>query len=151
MAKGSIIQDAWQAIVNRLRNDTDFNDFFSAMFMVKVTEQVQSPYFHIKPDAMEINSAATMGTNITNEIQAAYSGEIVSTQEDDEVAINELLLGAEIFINAFDDTDVTFDQKFQGDFVITFAEITEIEGQANTLSWPFAITGKIQPYNAGDL
>ena len=151
MAKGAIIQNAWQAIVDRLRGDQDFNDYFTAMFLVKVTEQIEYPYFHIKPGPMVIGPAATFGTNLTNEIDATYTGEIVSDHEDDEVAINQLMQGAEIFINAFDDTDITFTQNFQGDFIITFADIISVNGKENAFSWPFTITGKIQPYNAGDL
>ncbi len=145
------LQDAWQSLVDRFRKDQDFNDFFVQFFLVKTTEQVSTPYCLLRPSTMEVVPAATFGTNLTNEVNAAFSGEIVTQDEDDEMAINRLFQAQEIFMNAFDDTDITHGNIFQGDFIVTFSDMTPLEGQENMMSWPFIITGKIQPYNAGDL
>ncbi len=145
------LQDAWQSLVDRFRNDQDFNDFFSQFFIVKTTEQITTPYCLLRPGTMEFIPAATFGTNLTNEVDATFSGELVTQDEDDELAVNRLFQAQEVFMNAFDDTDITHGSKFQGDFIVTFGEVTPLEGQENLMSWPFTITGKIQPYNAGDL
>lgn len=148
----SILRDAYQAIIDRVEGDSQVRTLFSQFHKSSVTEVKNHPYLRIGLANVEMRPITTMGTNISNEAQLDLSVTIEVESDDEDIVTKELLRAIEVFTNALEGTDITYNQKYQGNILISFTEFeTLFSGESKIFKSDGLITHTIQPYSGGTL
>lgn len=148
----ALIQNAYQAIIDRLEGDSEIRNFFNQFHKSAVTQIKDHPYLRVGLSNIAFGPITTMGTNINNETQFDLSATIEVQSDDEDLVTKELLRAVEIFANALEGTDITFGQLFQGDILINFTTFESLfSGESKIFKTDGVITHKIQPYSGGTL
>lgn len=153
----ALIQNAYQAIIDRLGKDSEIRRYFTQFHKSAVTQVKDHPYLRVGVSNIGFGPITTAGTTagvttITNETQFDLSVTIEVQSDDEDLVTKELLRAVEIFANALEGTDITFGQLFQGDLLINFTTFENLfSGESKIFKTDGVITHKIQPYSGGTL
>lgn len=108
MASAGTLRNAYIEITDRLRNDTDFRNYFAQFDLEKETKQIQHPFCRVA-----LANFTTEPSRVTKTEQPSFIFGVtieIKCRDEEKKAI-EMLNAIEVFVNAYFGTDPTFNNK----------------------------------------
>jgi hypothetical protein len=146
------MQEAVQAVIDRVENDTDVKDYFSAFDIASATEAIDTPHILWALRSVDFRPLATSQTaGITNDIEIIIGITVTIGSDDEAVTMAEMLQALELIDNALEKDDITYGNKLQN-LLLNFDSFETLkEGDRNLFKAEGSITLTVQPYAGGSV
>lgn len=147
-----ILQEAVQAVIDRVEKDTNVKDYFHSFDTAVVTETIDAPsilWTLREVDFRAFTTAQVLG--VSNDIQVIIGITVTTGSDDESVSLAEMLQALEIIDNALEKDDITYGNRLSN-LLLKFDSFETVkEGDRNLFKAEGTITLTVQPYAGGSV